>query len=130
MMLSVVSALFLGMVAQTASPPPSVPATGDSFIADARALVERGPGAENSPEADQLRVQMGAAGAALRARVAAEKAAGKPMLACLPAPGQASLNLGQIMSGIAALTPAQRAGPLNDAFALVLASIYPCPAKL
>lgn len=127
-MLSVVMALFIGMAAQAASPPP-VAATGDSFLADARALVERGPGAENSPEADQIRAQMGVAGAALRARVAAEKAAGKPMLACLPAPGQASLNLGQIMSGIAALTPAQRAGPLNDAFALVLASIYPCPAK-
>lgn len=127
-MLSVALSLFMGIAAQAASPPPAA-ATGDSFMADARALVERGSGAENSPEADQLRAQMGAAGAALRARLAAEKAAGKPMLACLPAPGQANLNLGQIMSGIAALTPAQRAGPFNDAFALALASIYPCPAE-
>lgn len=128
MMLSVVTALILGVAAQAASPIPAAP-TGDSFLADAQALVDRGQGAENSAEADQLRGQMGAAGSALRARVAAETAAGKPPVACLPAPGKASLNLGQIMSGIAALTPAQRAGPFNDAFALALASIYPCPAK-
>ncbi len=95
-MLSVVAAVMLLVSAteiQAASPPP-VAATGDSFVADARALVERGPGAEDSAEADQLRAQMGAAGAALRARIAADVAAGKPPFACLPPPGQVSLNLG------------------------------------
>lgn len=128
MMLSLAMVLLLATAAQAASPPPAA-ATGDSFLDDARALVERGPGAETTPEADRLRTQIQAAGLALRTRVAADSAAGKPPVVCLPPPGQANLNLGQIRSAIAASTPAQRAGPLNDAFGSALASIYPCPAK-
>lgn len=127
-MLSAIISLMLGAVAQAATPAPAA-ATGDSFLAEARALVEQGPGAEVSPEADKLRNEMAVAGVALRARLKADDAAGRKPLACLPPPGQVALNLGQIMEGVAALTPAQRAGPFNDAFALALASLYPCPAK-
>ncbi|OYY66148.1 hypothetical protein [Sphingomonas sp. 28-62-11] len=128
MIRSSIVALMLGVAAQTATPA-SAELTGDSFLSEARALVERGPGAEVSPEADKLRNHMATAGGALRGRLNADAAAGKKPLACLPPPGQVALNLGQIMEGVAALTPAQRAGPFNEAFALALASLYPCPAK-
>ena len=81
-----------------------------------------------SSEARSLMKELGGAAQRTRARLEADRAAGRPTSACIPAKGKAKIEAGQFLAYIRALPPAQKAQSLDQAFAGHMAQKYPCRA--
>lgn len=61
-----------------------------------------------------------------RARLDADRAAGRPVTTCLPPKGKASVNTTELLSHIRSLSAQQRAQSFDAAFASLMAKKYPC----
>lgn len=98
--------------------------TVGTFVAKANALRANPLTAFTSPDFALLRTEAQAATARLKAERDARKAAGKPPIACVP-PGQ-SIGITDMLDGLAALPAKDRALPLKDGYAKVIAKRFPC----
>ena len=98
--------------------------TVDQFLTRANALKAKGMMALLSPDVGVLKGEMADAVAALKADRAARKAAGKPPRVC--APEGTKLTQDEMLGGLAALSPAQRAGSLKDGVSQVMMNRFPC----
>ena len=98
--------------------------TVDQFLAKANGLKAQGIMALLSPDIGVLKSEMSNAVAALKAEKAARKAGGKPPRSC--APEGTRLSQDEMLSGLAALTPAQRTSSLKDGVGQVLVNRFPC----
>ena len=63
-----------------------------------------------------------------RARLEADRAAGRRIDTCLPAKGKAKVNANELLAHIRAMTPVQKAQSFDAAFASYTAKKYPCRA--
>lgn len=61
-----------------------------------------------------------------RARMEADRAAGRQPSACLPPKGQAKIEVAELVDHIRALPPAEKARSFDVAFASYVAAKYPC----
>lgn len=104
--------------------PASAAMTVGTFVAKASALRANPLAAFTSPDFPLLRSEAQAATAQLKAERAARRAAGKPPIACVPE-GQ-SIGITDMVDGLAALPPKDRALPLKDGYARVIAKRFPC----
>lgn len=77
-----------------------------------------------NPDYQVLKAEADAATRQLRAEGTARVAAGKKPIACMPE-GE-TIGILQMLSGLDALSPAEKALPLKDGYARVLARAYPC----
>ncbi len=106
----------------------AIPATAamtvGTFVTKASALRANPLTAFTSPDFSLLRSEAQAATAQLKAEREARKAAGKPPIACVP-PGQ-SIGITDMIDGLAALPARDRALPLKDGYARVIARRFPC----
>jgi uncharacterized membrane protein YwzB len=98
--------------------------TVDQFLAKANALKAKGMMALLSPDIGVLKAEMADAVKALQAEKAARKAAGKPPRVC--APEGTKLTQDEMLGGLAALPPTQRAGNLKDGVSQVMRNRFPC----
>lgn len=98
--------------------------TVGTFVTKASALRANPLTAFTSPDFSLLRTEAQAATAQLKAEREARKAAGKPPIACVP-PGQ-SIGITDMIDGLAALPASDRALPLKDGYARVIARRFPC----
>jgi hypothetical protein len=97
----------------------------DQFLARANALKARGMMAMLSPDVGVLQGEMATALAGWKADKAARQAAGKPPLDCAQA-GDKRLTRDEMLAALGSLTREQRAAPLKDGVAQVMARRYPC----
>ena len=81
-----------------------------------------------SGEARKLMGTFGQAAERNRARLDAERAAGRKSTTCLPPKGKAEVNATELLAHIRALPPAQKAQSFDSAFASYIARKYPCRA--
>ena len=81
-----------------------------------------------SGEARYLMKELGASAQRTRARLEADRSAGRPTTACVPPKGKAKIEATQLLAYIRALPPAQKAQSLDQAFAGHMAQKYPCRA--
>ncbi len=81
-----------------------------------------------SGEARKLMGTLGQAAERNRAKVDADRAAGRTPSACLPPKGKAQINATELLAHIRALPPAQKAQSFDSAFASYTARKYPCRA--
>ena len=108
----------------TIAAPASAAMTVGTFVTKANALRANPLAALTSPDFSLLRSEAQAATAQLKAERAARKAAGKPPIACVPE-GQ-SIGITEMVDGLAALPAKDRALPLKDGYARVIAKRFPC----
>ena len=79
-----------------------------------------------SSDARMLMGVFGDAADHARARFDADRAAGRPVAACLPPKGKASVNVNELLAYIRSLPTAERAKSFDAAFAGYAARKYPC----
>ncbi len=97
-----------------------------TFLAKAEALRAKGPAALFSGDMKVLKTEGEAAGAAYRARLAAERAAGKPS-SCPPPGGKARISSDQLLTHLRAYpAPARGGTTLKTAMAEYFIKTYPC----
>lgn len=104
--------------------PASAAMTVGAFVAKASALRANPLTALTSSDFPLLKSEAQAATASLKADRTARRAAGKPPIAC-PPEGQ-SIGITEMIDGLAALSPGDKALPLKDGYAKVLAKRFPC----
>jgi hypothetical protein len=63
-----------------------------------------------------------------RARLDAERAAGRKSTTCLPPKGKAQVNATELLAHIRSMPPAQKGQSFDTAFASYIAKKYPCRA--
>ena len=81
-----------------------------------------------SGEARKLLGTLGQAAERNRAKLDADRAAGRTPSACLPAKGKAKVNATELLAHIRAMSPVQKAQSFDNAFASYTAKKYPCRA--
>ena len=81
-----------------------------------------------SGEARKLVGTLGQAAERHRAKLDADRIAGRTPSACLPAKGKAKVNATELLAHIRAMPPAQKAQSFDAAFASYTAKKYPCRA--
>ena len=81
-----------------------------------------------SGEARKLLGTLGQAAERHRAKLDADRVAGRTPSACLPPKGKAKINATELLAHIRALPPAQKAQSFDHAFASYTARKYPCRA--
>jgi hypothetical protein len=81
-----------------------------------------------SGEARALLRELGAAADRTRTRLDADRAAGRPVAACLPPKGQAKVDATELLAHIRALPPAEKTKSFDQAFTGYVARKYPCRA--
>jgi hypothetical protein len=113
----------LALVAGVAVPASAAMTVG-SFLAKAAPLRANPLMALMSPDYATLKAEADAATRQLKAEGAARRAAGKPPIACVPE-GQ-SIGIMDMLSGLDALSPAEKRLPLKDGYAHVIAKKFPC----
>lgn len=94
------------------------------FLAKAHALHERGAAGLLTPDFQLVRGETQAAAAELSASESGRRSAGAAPLACVPH-GEV-LDVPDMLAGLAALSPAEKALPFRDGYALVLQRRFPC----
>ena len=117
------SALAAGLALSVAAPASAAMSIG-AFLAKAAPLRANPLMALMSPDYATLKTEADAATRQLKADGAARKAAGKPPIACIP-DGQ-SIGILDMLSGLDALSTAEKKLPLKDGYAKVIARKYPC----
>ena len=81
-----------------------------------------------SGEARKLMGTLGQAAERNRAKIDADRAAGRTPSACLPPKGKAQISATELLAHLRAMPPAQRAQSFDAAFASYTAKKYPCRA--
>ena len=81
-----------------------------------------------SREARYLVKELGSSAERTRARLDADRSAGRATAACIPPKGKARINANELLAYIRALPPSQKAQSLDHAFAGHMAQKYPCRA--
>lgn len=81
-----------------------------------------------SKQARRLMAVLGEAAQHNRARLDADRAAGRRVDTCLPEKGKAKVNANDLLAHIRAMPPAQKAQSFDAAFASYTARKYPCRA--
>ena len=117
-------------LAGLALPPPALAATGEmsiaTFLSKADALRAKGPMALFSSDMNVLKAEGEAAGAAYRARLQAERAAGKPS-SCPPPGGKARMNSDQLIAHLRSYPEGARPRvTMKAAMADYFIRTYPC----
>ena len=117
------------LIAVLALAAPAVAAPGDmsvaAYLAKAESLRGQGMAGLVSDDLGKLREEARGAGRAYRARLAADKAAGKPPRACPPA--QIGLQPDQLLAHLRTYPVARRSRiTLNTAMAEWIEKTYPC----
>ena len=79
-----------------------------------------------SSEARRMMGIVGEAAQHTRARFEADRAAGRPTVACLPPKGTAAIDSKELLAFLRSLSPAERAKSFDAAFAGYAARKYPC----
>jgi hypothetical protein len=116
-------ALAAAPVASTAAAPGGM--TAAEFLAKADGLKAKGPMALFSGDIGKLKAEGTAAGQAYKARLRADKAAGRSPHSCPPA--SASLTPRQLLAHLRTYSPAEQASTtMTSAVADYFAKIYPC----
>lgn len=111
-------------VSIAAAAPATAAMTVGTFLAKAAPLRANPFTALTNPDYALLKAEADAAIRQLRAEGAARQAAGKKPIACMP-DGE-KIGVLQMLSGLDALPSAEKALPLKDGYARVLAKTYPC----
>lgn len=120
----VASGLLLSSVPAIAA---SQPITAGQFLARAEPLLKKSKmSLVFSGEARKLVAILGQAAQNNRARLDADKAAGRKIDTCLPEKGKARVNANELLAHIRAMPPAQKAQSFDAAFASYTAKKYPC----
>ena len=122
-----VRAALLGMALLAASPAVAEPGdmSAAAFLAKADALRAKGPMALLSGDIKLLKAEGQAAGLAYRARLKAEKAAGKSPHSCPPS--KSRINSTQVIEHLRAYSPATRARTtMKAAISDLMVKTYPC----
>lgn len=106
-------------------------APGDMSVADflqrADKLQKKGMMAMFSGDIKLLKGEAQAAGEAYRARIVADKKAGRPPHSC-PPPGKQSMGSGEFLGHLRSYpAPAQKTTTIKVAFADLMQKRYPCP---
>ena len=104
--------------------PATAAMTVGTFVTKAQALRANPLTAITSPDLGILRGEAQAATVQLKAEREARKAAGRPLIACVP-PGQ-SISILDMLDGLSALPATDRRLPLKDGYAKVIARRFPC----
>jgi hypothetical protein len=103
--------------------------TAGQFLAKAEPLLKKNKMALMfSGEARKLIGVLGHAAQNNRARLEADKRAGRTVDTCLPEKGKAKVNANELLAHIRAMPPAQKAQSFDSAFASYTAKKYPCRA--
>lgn len=122
--LAVCGACLLGAIPATAAPGDMSAAT---FLAKADALKAKGVMALMSSDIAVLRDEASAGGRAYRAKLMADKAAGRPTEACPPP--KSSMSSDALLAHLRSYPQAQRPRlTIKTAMADLLRKTYPCPA--
>jgi hypothetical protein len=123
-------ALFAAVLLAVASPVLAAgQITAGQFLARAEPLLKKNKMALMfSGEARKLVGILGQAAQNNRARLEADKAAGRAVDTCLPGKGKARVNANDLLAHIRAMPPAQKAQSFDAAFASYTAKKYPCRA--
>ena len=100
--------------------------TVNEFLAKADALKAKGIFAAGSPDIGLLRDEVKAAGAAYRADLARQVAAGKKPSSFPPPVGQTGITSDQIIKDFRALPANQRQWSVKAAWAALMTKRYPC----
>lgn len=116
--------LFALTIAAAVASPAEAAMTTATFLAKAAPLRTNPLLALASPDYPLLKAEAAAATRQLRAEGAARRAAGKPPIACVPE-GEA-IGILDMLSGLDALSPAEKRLPLKDGYTHVLAKRFPC----
>lgn len=118
--------LIAGIAVLALSAPAAAAMTVNEFLAKADALKAKGILAIGSSDIGLLRDEVKAAGAAYRANLAQEVAAGKQPSSCPPPVGKTGITSDQIIKDFRTLPPGQRQLSVKAAWALIMAKRYPC----
>lgn len=126
----IIRALFATVLLAVASP---VLAAGEltagQFLARAEPLLKKNKmSLMFSGEARKLVGILGRAAQNNRARLDADRVAGRKVDTCLPEKGKAKVNANDLLAHIRAMPPAQKAQSFDTAFASYTARKYPCRA--
>ena len=121
-----VAAVLIGLAAPASAAPEM---TAGEFLARAEPLFKKSKVAlAFSGEARKLMGTLGQAAQRNRARLEADRVAGRPLTTCLPPKGKAKVEAGALLAHIRAMSPAERAQSFESAFASYTAKKYPCRA--
>ena len=103
--------------------------TADQFLSKAAALSGRNRlSLMLSSDARDLMRLVGEAAQHTRATLDNERAAGRPVGTCLPAPGKASVDAAELVVFLRSLPAQERAQSFERAFGRYVARKYPCGA--
>ena len=103
------------------------PITAGEFLARAEPLMQKSKMALLfSSEAKALMKIAGETAQRNRARLDAERAAGRPVRTCLPPKGKARMDAKELLAYLRALPPQQRSESFDLAFGGYAAKKYPC----
>ena len=121
-------ALLLGLAASApAAAAPPHPISAGEFLKRAEPLLKKSKASLIfSGEARRLIKLLGKTAEDNRARLDADRAAGRPVTTCLPPKGKAAVNTTELMAHLRSLSPQQRAQSFDSAFASLMAKKYPC----
>jgi len=123
--LAAAAAALLAAAAPAAAQPQGLSVA--DFLARAQALMMAGQVAPDNAELAVLRGEIVAAGKAVRAQQAADRAAGRPATYCIPAEARADAS--EIVQHLQKIPAARRGVPFRQAFAEYARAKYPCPAR-
>ncbi|WP_373486739.1 hypothetical protein [Blastomonas sp.] len=113
------------LAAQSVSAPPETVA---AFLIQAEAVISQSQ--DTTPDkVDAVRSAIQQAALAYRAALAEANARGEPPTSCPPPPGEAQLSLSDMIEDFRTFPQANRAMPLDAAFAFVMTLRYPCQAS-
>jgi len=111
-------------IAASVAVPANAAMTVGTFLSKAAPLRANPLLAFTSPDYAVLKAEADAATRQLKEEGAARLAAGKRPIACIP--DSQSIGIMDMLSGLDALSPADRKLPLKDGYARVIARKFPC----
>lgn len=123
-----ISVLFAAALVGAAAPALAASSmSAGEFLSRAEPLMKKSKVAlAFSGEARMLMRMVGEAAEKSRARLDADRAAGRKVAACLPPKGKAQMKSDELLAYLRALPAAQRAQSFDNAFGGYIAKKYPC----
>jgi hypothetical protein len=117
----------LAAAADPAAAAAAQPITAGEFLARAEPLLKKSRVAlMMSSDARELMRILGETADDNRKRLDADRAAGRPLSACLPPKGKASVDARELITYLRSISAAQRGQSFDRAFAGYAARKYPC----
>jgi len=123
-MRAAIATLLIGLASAATA---AAPITAGEFLARAEPLMQKSKVTLLfSSEAKTLMKLVGETAQRHRARLDADRAAGRAVTTCLPPKGKASINGGELLAYLRALPPQRRGETFDQAFGGYAAKKYPC----